>query len=1044
LSKLIKISTIQPAEAIGDVVLVHGLEGDHHGTWQVANEQSLFWPSWLVVDIPNVNVWALDYHIKAVEWKSKTMPLPDRAINVLATLEAHAVGKRPIVFVAHSFGGLLVKQLLRSAVDLHKASWSAIAEQTKGVVFLSTPHSGSEKANWLKHMTAVLGATVTLNELKEHDPHLRNLNYWYRSNAKALGIVTEVYYEQQSTKGLLIVDETSSDPGIDQVVPMPWDADHLTICKFSTREEPLYLRLRQFIESFLTADYASAVTSGHRRLLVHIDVPLIPKVPKENGDPGLPVVLERVAELSRLAFPDGTVEFPAGSFLRLTPAAVGFVLHKPTVALRGAIEFMQAWHTLVLKGYPDLRVVIDYSTAPPETTPKAPLCAKDALLLLPPPAIYLSESVVDACDPTLATFIRHCSIGVPPKTQTVYRAEFANPRTVADSSLLHALFVARPAADEARQRLLELFIAEYVLEKGCLSSFADLRAWMEGKNYPDPPQKYLHDLVVKSEYFVEQGNPPEYVLADVVAAQIAAAREEHTLAKAACIDEITTEVLRVVQTSNAVANIDIAQLLDDYLIAVFLEVRLMANYVRRTSQLFDGTSDVLRSFDYIILSRLNGISENAAETWRTAFIRALKSVSEKGNIYIATVFHNVLATYYLNRAATMRQFQIERLAGRIVYIDTNVLYALRVEASNYHEISLYCIDKLRELGFEIKIFPFSIREYEHSLRHVEKGFSNGVADPWLVSANPWLYQEYKLRQARYFSIEACHLVHSVTKKEAFSEADYDEIDKGLAPHGITLERQWTAVPPGIVEETWRGFVGKMASNSWDLDKWWEFRHNAIAKSEQTVEHDVLFVLNVDEKAKIAPPDDFGPKVLSLTLDREHLLRLRRTFPFLIGIRQCQEFFLPYLFLSDIPLKEAVSFPNRLLGAQLGTLLVKRPLQANDAIESLLNSGSLSSPERAKRMPREIQDIATVLNSQRFSGTVGRIESLPPDEKREAVSLVASVVDELRQQTVTKAFDDRANKQEVERLKAELDDEKQRNAKLAKTNQYLKSQRGKRR
>jgi hypothetical protein len=53
------------------------------------------------------------------------------------------------------------------------------------------------------------------------------------------------------------------------------------------------------------------------------------------------------------------------------------------------------------------------------------------------------------------------------------------------------------------------------------------------------------------------------------------------------------------------------------------------------------------------------------------------------------------------------------------------------------------------------------------------------------------------------------------------------------------------------------------------------------------------------------------------------------------------------------------------------------------------------------MPREIQDIATVLNSQRFSGTVGRIESLPPDEKREAVSLVASVVEELPARTCGK-------------------------------------------
>ena len=160
-----------------------------------------------------------------------------------------------------------------------------------------------------------------------------------------------------------------------------------------------------------------------------------------------------------------------------------------------------------------------------------------------------------------------------------------------------------------------------------------------------------------------------------------------------------------------------------------------------------------------------------------------------------------------------------------------------------------------------------------------------------------------------------------------------------------------------------------------------------------------------------------------------------------SIRQCQEFFLPYLFLTDVPLKEAVSFPNRLLGAQLGTLLVKRPLQSDDVIESLLNSGSV---ERSKRMPREIQDIATVLNSQRFSGAIGRIQSVPPEGRRDVIDLVASVVDELRQQAMTKSFNNRAEKQEIEQLKAELEAEKLRSAKLFKTNQYLKSQRAKRR
>jgi WD40 repeat protein len=260
LANLIQISTIPTSEARGDVILVHGVGGNHRATWQVADDRNLFWPSWLATDVPNVNIWSLDYHVEAIEWKSKTMPLPDRAINILATLETSGIGQRPIVFVTHSFGGLLVKQLLRSAVDYRQEAWSTIAKQTKGVVFISTPHAGSEKANWLKHLASLLG-TVTLDELRVHDPNLGDLNIWYRSNVTSMGIATEVHYEKRSTGGLRIVDETSSDPGIPRVVPIPWDADHITICKFSSRQEPLYLRLRKFIENSLTI---GSPGEGHR------------------------------------------------------------------------------------------------------------------------------------------------------------------------------------------------------------------------------------------------------------------------------------------------------------------------------------------------------------------------------------------------------------------------------------------------------------------------------------------------------------------------------------------------------------------------------------------------------------------------------------------------------------------------------------------------------------------------------------------------------------------------------------------------------------
>ncbi|NET50390.1 MAG: alpha/beta hydrolase, partial [Merismopedia sp. SIO2A8] len=214
---LIAISGGEDSSRRGDVIFVHGLGGDARGTWHPKerrdeNDQNS-WPFWLGKDLKDVGIWSLGYEVEAFRWKGNTMPLVDRATNTLAVLDSYEIGVRPIIFITHSMGGLLVKQMLRHASDFGNPRWQAIVENTRGIVFLSTPHSGADIASWMKHIGGILGTTVSVEELEAHHSRLRELNVLYRNQERLSQIPMEVYCEKLKTKGIMVVNETSADPG---------------------------------------------------------------------------------------------------------------------------------------------------------------------------------------------------------------------------------------------------------------------------------------------------------------------------------------------------------------------------------------------------------------------------------------------------------------------------------------------------------------------------------------------------------------------------------------------------------------------------------------------------------------------------------------------------------------------------------------------------------------------------------------------------------------------------------------------------------------
>lgn len=264
MSALQQVSGGSPNAVVADVVFVHGIQGDPRGTW--TNKNGGFWPSWVAEDNAGLAVWSAGYKAAVSEWAGTAMPLFDRANNVLAELQAAGIGSRPICWVAHSMGGLLVKKMLRNA-DSVAAEFKAFSNITRGVVFIGTPHSGSDLASLARYLGFILRPSAAAKDLKPLSEQLLELNLWYRENYRRLDVATQVYFETQTTKGVWVVDRGTADPGLEGVIPIGLDADHIGICKPSGKDDLIYKRTLAFIRSVVAPQKVN--TDGRSQAPAH-------------------------------------------------------------------------------------------------------------------------------------------------------------------------------------------------------------------------------------------------------------------------------------------------------------------------------------------------------------------------------------------------------------------------------------------------------------------------------------------------------------------------------------------------------------------------------------------------------------------------------------------------------------------------------------------------------------------------------------------------------------------------------------------------------
>lgn len=262
--------TSQPIKA--DVLFIHGLMGAAFKTWRqqdqaltekVSGDETRYttcWPkTWLARDCPALRIISVEYDTSLSDWRARCpterKSIAFRSNELLQKLRAAGVGDRPMVWVSHSMGGLLVKKMLLEAS--RNPEMSTVIDNTRGIIFYSVPHHGSHLADYSVNVRYLLFPSLEVKELSKDSPALKALQDDFLEFAKdrnfqVLNFVETLPTSIGSMIRLHVVPVDSADLGIGDLITV--DVNHLNICKPKKKDAFLYQRTLQFIREALAKD----------------------------------------------------------------------------------------------------------------------------------------------------------------------------------------------------------------------------------------------------------------------------------------------------------------------------------------------------------------------------------------------------------------------------------------------------------------------------------------------------------------------------------------------------------------------------------------------------------------------------------------------------------------------------------------------------------------------------------------------------------------------------------------------------------------------
>ncbi|CZR66049.1 uncharacterized protein PAC_15950 [Phialocephala subalpina] len=222
---------------------------DHaDNTWTDKKSGKNWLRDFLPSEIPYARILAFQYNANVV-FGASSAGVEEQAINILhlLQLERKFISARPIIFIAHSLGGIIVKQALVTAYR-GDGTYVMISNSTYGIAFFGVPHHGTKYATWGRIAARIVGVSGQINEsflnsieLGSAYNDILSIRFEPLLNRYRFITICETLPEEVNGINLgIIVDKTSAVLELDdsQEGKLFLNRTHKTICKFASNLEP--------------------------------------------------------------------------------------------------------------------------------------------------------------------------------------------------------------------------------------------------------------------------------------------------------------------------------------------------------------------------------------------------------------------------------------------------------------------------------------------------------------------------------------------------------------------------------------------------------------------------------------------------------------------------------------------------------------------------------------------------------------------------------------------------------------------------------------